>query len=123
MTEIKVVSIERGVLALTFNGSRPYRYVPNPYITRFDINQILQRFITECRTDPEAALLSLKNRTVCFDSKDFRKHGTPISSLLIKSFTTDQIYVVSKHSDGEWSCTCPDHQIRGRECKHIRSTK
>lgn len=22
---------------------------------------------------------------------------------------------------GEWSCECPDHQIRGATCKHIRA--
>lgn len=28
-------------------------------------------------------------------------------------------YVVRRLPGGDWSCTCPDHACRHRECKHI----
>lgn len=28
-------------------------------------------------------------------------------------------YLVMRHMDGRVTCTCPDHQFRGRVCKHI----
>lgn len=32
-------------------------------------------------------------------------------------------YVVILNDDGSWSCECPDHKYRGRECKHIYAVK
>jgi len=32
-------------------------------------------------------------------------------------------YVVMLNDDGSWSCDCPDHRYRGRECKHIYAVK
>lgn len=31
-------------------------------------------------------------------------------------------YTVTKHNDGEWTCTCPDFVHRGNKCKHIWGT-
>lgn len=32
-------------------------------------------------------------------------------------------YMVCKGDDQGWSCTCPDHQKRGQDCKHILAVK
>jgi len=34
----------------------------------------------------------------------------------------DILYKVM-HENGEFFCTCPDHQFRKRECKHIKKAK
>lgn len=31
--------------------------------------------------------------------------------------------IVKRGSDGAWSCSCPDHLHRRRECKHIKAVQ
>jgi uncharacterized Zn finger protein len=43
--------------------------------------------------------------------------------VFVESETTEGIYYRITSDGDNWECTCPDHQIRGRECKHIKHAK
>ena len=35
----------------------------------------------------------------------------------------NEVYHVMRIEDVRWTCTCPDHRFRQRECKHIRRVR
>lgn len=37
---------------------------------------------------------------------------------MVESSHEGAFYIVEQSEDG-WSCTCPDHQNRNKDCKHI----
>lgn len=41
------------------------------------------------------------------------------SKVEVPSQSSDSTYTVEFGSDGEATCTCMDHQMRGTTCKHI----
>jgi hypothetical protein len=44
-----------------------------------------------------------------------------IYGLELTKFATGETYqLVMDPEGGAWSCSCPDHVFRGRECKHLR---
>lgn len=36
------------------------------------------------------------------------------------SFSDGPCYRVTRYPNGHWTCSCPDHMYRQRDCKHIR---
>ena len=46
-----------------------------------------------------------------------------INKIVIPSFTNSQVRYVVTNDNGVLSCSCPDFQIRGRVCKHIKALK
>jgi predicted nucleic acid-binding Zn finger protein len=44
------------------------------------------------------------------------------SSFMVHSQTSNREYVVSLNGKA-WSCSCPDHQYRHVECKHIHAVE
>jgi hypothetical protein len=43
--------------------------------------------------------------------------------VIVSSMTNSNTKYIVKNIFGSWSCTCPDCQIRERECKHIKAVK
>jgi hypothetical protein len=47
------------------------------------------------------------------------KPASKVINTSVVSSNGDDIYLVGRDENGEWSCTCPDHVYRQHDCKHI----
>jgi len=41
----------------------------------------------------------------------------------VKSFSSENYYIVKRNTDSSWECSCPHFKYRKKECKHIKKIK
>lgn len=139
LTDEKLDLSPKGVLGSTFfldiNGNR-YGYNVDSGKYKGSIEDLEKEFLSKI-DKPGAALAWLKSVTTLASGslKGISPilRGTPsapvnvakapkktVDTAKIMSLSGKGSYDVSKYDDGSWGCSCPDHQTRHRDCKHIK---
>ena len=85
------------------------------------LDEILKIFETEMRMTMESNARSNLRAKLYKLIQGYDLGTTLISAQYqVKSFTTDDLYIVTRGAGDEWSCTCKAYMFgQGKMCKHI----